>query len=71
MRWDYWGSDGDIGWGVWAIEAGWTVGWITSTLVMRELGTSLWDLTEGSTIGRHMKRHRPAMPPDDALAADR
>ena len=67
-RWDYWGSDGDIGWGVWAIETGWTVGWISSTLAMRELGTCLWDLTAASTIGRHLARLQPVMLPDDALS---
>ena len=57
------GSDGDPGWGVWAIETGWTVGWITSTMAMREMGTCLWDLTAKSTIGRHMEHHRPVMLP--------
>ena len=66
-RWDYWGSDGDVGWGVWAAETGWTIGWISSTFAMRELGTSLWDLTSNSSIGRHMEKVRPAMLPDDAL----
>ena len=67
-RWDYWGSDGDHGWGLWAIETGWTVGWIASTMAMREMGTCLWDLTAKSTIGRHMEHHRPVMLPDDALS---
>lgn len=66
-RWDYWGSDGDIGWGVWTIETGWTVAWISSTLALRQMSTSLWDLSKESSIGRHMDKYRPVMLPDDVL----
>ena len=66
-RWDYWGSDGDIGWGVWAIETGWTQSWIASTFAMRKLQTNMWDLTAENRIGDHMDTHRPIMLPDDEL----
>ena len=67
-RWDYWGSNGDVGWGVWATETGWTQGWISSVLALRHLNQSLWELTARSRIARHMDRLRPQMLPDDALA---
>jgi len=66
-RWEYWGSDGDAGWGVWTTETGWTHSWITATLALRHMETSLWDLTSGSKIARHMKKYRPMMLPDDVL----
>ena len=66
-KWDYWGSDGDAGWGVWTIESGWTHSWITATLALRQRGTSLWELTEKSRIGKAFGRLRPVMLPEDAL----
>ena len=66
--WDYWASNADSGWGAWSIESGWTQGWITSVLAMRQLKTSLWDLTARSRIGRHFAKLRPQMIPDSALA---
>ncbi len=51
-RFEHWGSNADHGWGAWAIETGWTQGWITAILGMRELGTSIWDLTKNSEIAR-------------------
>ena len=55
-RWEAWGSNADAGWGAWAIESGWTQGWITSVLAMRQMKTSLWDLTAKSRISRHAKK---------------
>lgn len=52
-RWDYWASNADLGWGAWSIESGWTQSWIASTLALRHLGTSFWDLTAHSRIRRH------------------
>jgi len=66
-KWDYWGSDGDAGWGVWTIESGWTHSWITATLALRQRGTSLWELTEKSGIGEAFGRLGPIMLPEDAL----
>jgi len=53
-RWEYWGSNADIGWGVWSIESGWTQAWITSVLAMRQLNTSFWDLTETVDVTRFL-----------------
>lgn len=55
-RWDYWASGSDWGWGPWSIESGWTMTWITSVLGMRNLRTSLWDVTGRSDLGAHARR---------------
>jgi hypothetical protein len=65
-RWEAWGSNADAGWGAWAIESGWTQGWITSVLAMRQMKTSLWDVTAGSRIKRHMKKQVAEMGLKDA-----
>jgi hypothetical protein len=52
-RFEHWGSNADHGWGAWAIETGWTQSWIVSILALRELNTSLWDLTKNSNIAKH------------------
>jgi hypothetical protein len=62
-RWEAWGSNADAGWGAWAIESGWTQGWITSVLAMRHLQTSLWDLTAESRIERYAESYWNAMLP--------
>lgn len=67
-RWDYWGSNGDNGWGVWCTETGWTQGWIVAGLALRQARTSLWEMTKGSQIARHFEKYRKAMVPDDAFA---
>lgn len=61
QRWEHWGSNADLGWGAWSIESGWTQGWITSVLALRQMKTSLWDLTSDSKIKRHHKRWRKIM----------
>ncbi len=65
-RWEHWGCNADHGWGAWAIESGWTQGWITSVLSMRRLSTSLWELTHQSTIERHHEKLRSEMIPHTA-----
>jgi hypothetical protein len=60
-RWEHWGCNADLGWGAWAIESGWTQGWIVSVLAMRQLNTTLWDLTRDSKIERHHDRLRKNM----------
>jgi hypothetical protein len=67
-RWDFWGSNGDIGWGVWCTETGWTQGWIVAALALREMKTSFWDFTSHSRIGKLMPEWRPRMMPDDSLS---
>ena len=49
-RWEYWASNADAGWGAWSIETGWTQGWIVGALGLRQMNTSLWDLTAGTGI---------------------
>lgn len=48
-KWEWWASDGDVGWGAWSVESGWTQSWLTITLGMRQLNTSLWELGAGLT----------------------
>ena len=55
-RWDYWASNADLGWGAWCVESGWTQGWVTSILALRQLDTSLWDATENGRIGQHLDK---------------
>lgn len=62
-RWDYWASNADLGWGAWSIESGWTQGWITVTLALRHMQTSLWDLTAHSKVRSHMDALVPVMLP--------
>jgi hypothetical protein len=64
QRWEAWASNSDAGWGAWAIESGWTQGWITSVLALRQMNTSLWNLTKMSKISRHFDRVRNEMLPD-------
>jgi hypothetical protein len=49
-KWEYWGSNSDLGWGVWSTETGWTQGWITTMLMMQEMNTNFWDFTAGGNI---------------------
>jgi hypothetical protein len=65
-RWDYWASNADVGWGVWSVETGWTQGWITAVIALRQEQTSLWDLTQDSQIARRFEGYREQMLPDDA-----
>jgi hypothetical protein len=59
--WDYWASGSDWGWGPWSIETGWTQSWITSVLAMRNLRTSLWELTGRSDLGADLNQLLPVM----------
>ena len=68
-RWDYWGSNADLGWGVWSTETGWTQGWITAMLALRQLDTSYWDLTKGSKVATRFDAIRRQMLPDEVLSA--
>ena len=69
-RWEYWGANGDAGWGAWSVETGWTQGWIVATLALRKMKTSLWDLTAPSRAGELMPSLRPAMIPDEDLVGN-
>ena len=43
-KWEYWGSDGDWGYGPWVTDNGWTNGWIMTALAARQANTTLWDV---------------------------
>jgi len=66
--WDYWGSNADHGWGAWSVECGWTQGWITTVLALREMNLNLWDLTAESQIEKVFETIRQQMMPDDKIA---
>lgn len=70
QRWEYWGSDADIGWSLYSMETGWISGEILSVLALRQMKISLWDLTAESTIPRHFKVWRERMLPDALLSAE-
>ena len=52
-RFEHWGCNADLGWGAWCIESGWTQGWITTILALREMNTSIWNLTESSGVAKN------------------
>ena len=66
-RWDYFASNSDWGWGAWAVECGWTQGWISTVLALHHLDLNLWDLSRDSRIATHMDKIRPLMLPDDQI----
>ncbi len=68
-RWEAWASNADAGWGAWAIESGWTQGWIVSVLGLRQMKTSLWDLVTKTGIARDFARLRSEMLPDAVIQA--
>ncbi len=67
QRWEAWASNADAGWGAWAIESGWTQGWIVSVLGMRQLDVSLWDLITKADISGDFERLRREMLPDRVI----
>jgi hypothetical protein len=66
-RWEYWASNADAGWGAWCIESGWSQSWITAVLALRQMHTSLWDLSKESKIESHFDKVRKEMLPDEVL----
>ncbi len=62
-KWDYWASNGDWGWGAWCMETGWSQSWITSVLAMRQMKTSLWDVTANSRIEDQFAKTKAVMLP--------
>ena len=71
QRWQYWAADADVGWSLWSTETGWTQAEILSTLVLRQLDTSLWEYTAASKISRPLDTWRQRMLPDEVTAAGR
>jgi hypothetical protein len=68
-RWEAWASNADVGWGAWAIESGWTQGWIVSVLGMRQMQNSLWELVTRTGIAKDFERLRREMLPDEAIGS--
>jgi len=60
-RWEYWGSNSDLGWGVWSTETGWTQSWITTMLMMQEMNTNFWDFTADSNIADCFGKYKKVM----------
>jgi hypothetical protein len=60
-RYEHWGCNADQGWGAWCIESGWTQGWITSLLALREMNTSVWDLTRESKVAVNYEQLKKKM----------
>jgi len=56
-RWDYWASNADAGWGAWCVETGWIQGWIVTTLALRQLHTTLWDLAVQRPLREHLGKN--------------
>lgn len=67
-RWDYWGSNGDNGWGAWCTETGWTQSRTVAALALRQLDTTIWELTAESRIADHFEKYRRLMEIDEAVA---
>jgi hypothetical protein len=53
-RWDYWGSNADVGWGVWATLSGWIQSWILATQVLVQEKKSYWEITRNSKVNDYM-----------------
>ncbi len=62
-RYEHWGCNADQGWGAWCIESGWTQGWITTILALREMNTSIWELTHESKVARNFEQVKRKMIP--------
>jgi hypothetical protein len=60
-RWEYWASNADWEWGPWCTESGWGTPWISSTLALRHLKTSLWELTADVKIAEPLEEYRVQM----------
>ena len=67
-QWDYWGANGDSGWGAWSSETGWVQSHIVAALAMRQRKTSLWQFTASSKIAVHFERYRKLLEIDEAVA---
>lgn len=53
-KWEYWGSATDVAFGVYETEAGWTTGWVSATLALRQLNLSFWDAA--APMGQSLNR---------------
>ncbi len=60
-KWEYWASNADWEWGAWCTESGWGTPWIASTLALRHMSTSLWDLTSDVKLAETVETYRATM----------
>lgn len=60
-KWEYWGSNSDLGWGPWCLEVGWTESWIPLTMALRKTKKSLWELSADSQIAGHFEKYKKIM----------
>jgi len=63
-NWQYWASNADIEWGPWCTETGWTQPWIAGTLALRQMKTSLWELTLRAPVSSHFEQLQRVMLPE-------
>jgi hypothetical protein len=64
-RWEYWGSDGDWGWGAWCTETGWIQGALVTTFTLRQMNTSLWDLVVKRSLSSYLEKNLNQLFPDN------
>ena len=67
-EWDYFGGDGDTGWGAWCSETGWLQSHVVAVLAARRMGTSLWDLTADNKVKAYLPKYRRLLELDKAVA---
>jgi len=63
-RWDYWASNADAGWGAWSVETGWVQGWLVTTFALRQMNTTLWDLTSKRPLAVHLEKNLKQLLPE-------
>ena len=54
-RWDYWGSNADVGWGAWCTLSGWIQSWIVGTQVLMEEKQSFWEATHQLNVKKEFE----------------
>lgn len=64
QRFEHWASNADHGWGAWVIETGWTQAWIIAIFSLYEMNTSIWDLTQKSSISINYQKFKKEMLPN-------
>ena len=66
-RWEPWASNADFEWGPWCTETGWTQGWIVSMLALKQMNTSLWEITADSKVADHFDKYKDLMLSDSDI----
>lgn len=55
-KWEYWGSTADIGWGAWCVESGWVNSWISTLMLLRSQGATIYDSITDGDFGKLIDR---------------